>query len=171
MATYLVSDDYYFSLGFKHHLKTLQPLRWKDWSRLTTEMFFKDGDTLILDTSTIDFIVKSILMPISDYKVKIIILREKSVKFPTFFHEYPKIMKNETAKKMIDMVYQIMSTSPAMAYCPGQLTAQERTILAMIYRQLSVCDISSQLTIHPKTVSAHKNNALRKLKIRRIDQL
>lgn len=171
MAIYLVSDDYYFSTGLKQRLDALHLLRWSDWTRQTTDRLFKDNDTLLLDASSADFIAKTILMPVCKYKVKTIIIYANSITLPWFFHEHHKIMKAAAASDMVKMIYGVVNTSPAIRYCPGHLTVQERKILNMIFCQLSVYDISTQLAIHPKTVSTHKNNALRKLKIRRLDQL
>jgi DNA-binding CsgD family transcriptional regulator len=90
---------------------------------------------------------------------------------PPFFNEYPTIFKNESLENMTKAVSDLILNSPTIRYSPGHLTAQERIIIDMMRRQFSVDEISSILTIHPKTVSSHKNNALRKLKIHRLDQL
>ncbi|MEG3130432.1 helix-turn-helix transcriptional regulator [Pantoea cypripedii] len=175
MNIYLVSDDYYFSYGMKSKfLADNQKFfiqKWKNYTPEFTQTHLRHGDIILLDSSTQNFLEKSISHPIISCKVNVLILHTPYKHLSPIFKAYSKAPKNLSFSNLGMLIHSMKSSPRNLKYCPGHLTATECLIIRRLYEQASHSQISEELAISIKTVSTHKVNALRKLGVRNFNQL
>ena len=166
MCIYVISDDIYYVAGLKHFLAA-NGIAMKGFSYESWLTEFRPGDltkedTVIIDVNFTNCHTKLGMAKNIDYfGINIVFI----VDFPLQnehkgFHPYWLISKKSAFKKYIPLL-KIAPDEDAFHY--NQLSRKETLILKELASGNSAIFISRKLNISVKTISSHKQNAVRKL--------
>lgn len=175
MAIYLFSDDNYFAVGLNGLIRKenmiLCAYGWEKWEPHFVYRQIFPGDILLLDGSSEKFIKKSLCFPLNQQLAKIFIFYDNRKKLiPAFscWSHGARSMNLESLGITLDRLHQ---QATLQSYHPGLLTRRESQIIGLICRSFPIYRIAQELSVSIKTISNHKNNALRKLGVGSINEL
>jgi len=175
MTIYLFSDDNYFAVGLNELIRkenmTLCTYSWKMWEPCFIYRYIFPGDILLLDGSSEKFIKKSLCFQLNQQLAKIFIFYDNRKKIIPAFNCWAHGYKNMSLENLGITLDQLYQQATLQSYNPGLMTPRESQIIGLICRSFPVSRIAKELSVSKKTISTHKNNALRKLGVGSINEL
>ncbi|WP_342754209.1 LuxR C-terminal-related transcriptional regulator [Pantoea sp. MBD-2R] len=166
MCIYVISDDIYFTAGLAHFLRTngipLKIYNYQDWSAIFQREKLTAKDTVIIDVNFTGCHSRlGMAKSLGYFGVNIAFIIDLPLQFEKKgFYPYWLISKKSGFKKFIPLLRGPVNNK--ILRC-SQLSFKEMLILKELSSGKSVILISKKLNISVKTVSSHKQNAVRKL--------
>ena len=174
MCIYVISDDMYFVAGLKYFLAAngiaMQGFSYEGWLTQFRPGKLTKEDTVIIDINFTNCHTKLGMAKNIDYfGINIVFIVDLPLQDEhKGFHPYWLISKKSTFKKYIPLLKAIPNYE-ASHY--NQLSRKETLILKELASGHSAILISRKLNISVKTISSHKQNAVRKLGMMKINNM
>lgn len=166
MCIYVISDDIYFVAGLKYFLAAngiaMRGFSYESWLNEFQPGDLTKEDTVIIDVNFTNCHTKLGMAKNIDYfGINIVFIVDLPLQNEhKGFHPYWLISKKSAFKKYIPLL-KATPSDEALHY--NQLSRKETLILKELASGNSAIFISRKLNISVKTISSHKQNAVRKL--------
>lgn len=174
MCIYVISDDIYFTTGLEYFLAAnginLKCYSYETWLTIFRKESLTEKDTVIIDVNlTSRHYRLGMARNLGYFGVNIALVIDFPLQIEKKeFHPYWLISKKSGFKKFIPLLREYVDnkTEPC-----NQLSLKEMLILKELSSGKSVIFISRKLNISVKTVSSHKQNAVRKLGMMKMNDM
>lgn len=174
MCIYVISDDIYFTAGLEHFLTangiTLACYNYETWSAIFRKESLAENDTVIIDINFTNCHSRlGIAKSAGCFGVNIAFVIDFPLQIEKKgFYPYWLISKKSGFKKFIPLLRESIDNETV---CCSPLSLKEMQILKELSSGKSVVFISRKLNISVKTVSSHKQNAVRKLGMMKMNDM
>jgi DNA-binding CsgD family transcriptional regulator len=168
MKVIVISDDKYFSFGIYASLESYCNVYTHDLNSAKLIDFECLNNALILMEINSGILFLEMICKINQLTNRVIVFTENnlcnSVKVASFYQLVNKRLS-------VLMLHEIANGSNGFNYSMFSLSVREKKILYLMLKGLTSNSISIELNISIKTVSAHRVNALKKLGLKKINQM
>lgn len=168
MLVILISDDRYFTKGVNASLESDFSIIIHDESSAGLIDFNFLNNTIVLISVKSNMIFLEIMCKINQLTNRVIVFTENSR-----CTRVQSVPAYQLVNKRIStiMLQAIVNGSDEFSYSTISLSGREKNILNLILNGMSSYGISLELGISIKTVSSHRINALKKLGLKKINQI
>lgn len=174
MCIYVISDDIYFVAGLKYFMAangiTMRGFSYESWLTDFRPSELNKEDTVIIDVNFNNCHTRLGMAKSIDYfGINIVFIVDLPLQDEhTGFHPYWLISKKSAFKKYLPLLKAMPDIESAHF---NQLSRKETLILKELASGNSAILISRKLNISVKTISSHKQNAVRKLGMMKMNDM